>query len=299
MAIYDRRFVPLTSDAGFKAVFACRSNKALLIEFLNRLLPDGVVIRDILEYCDREQQKDTLASKKCVLDLICRGDDGSQFIVEVQDEYFPDFFKRVVFYAAGVYHLSLDERQGYSMLRPVYVIGILNHRLAHSDESQWDTDHIISHYEFLESRTKEFATRTISVTFAELGRFTKCLCDCTSDLDYLFYWFIHAPSLDEVPDVIVSRPFLNNVASACEYAAFSKEQKLNFEKNMINELDKSYAIDQHYRRGLAEGEAKGARETASRFLMEGIPAETVSKCTGLSLEEVMALQASSENIHID
>ncbi|MDE6870848.1 MAG: hypothetical protein K2J62_01855, partial [Bacteroidales bacterium] len=65
----------------------------------------------------------------------------------------------------------------------------------------------------------------------------------------------------------------------------------------INELDKSYAIDQHYRRGLAEGEARGARETAmktaSRFLVEGIPAETVSKCTGLSLEEVLALQDSS------
>ncbi|MDE5889448.1 MAG: hypothetical protein K2H10_00360, partial [Bacteroidales bacterium] len=80
--------------------------------------------------------------------------------------------------------------------------------------------------------------------------------------------------------------------------------------NMINELDKSYAIDQHYRRGLAEGEAKGeargrqegflegeakgaretAMKTASRLLKEGIPAETVSKCTGLSIEEVLKLQ---------
>ncbi|MDE7127580.1 MAG: hypothetical protein K2O58_06780, partial [Bacteroidales bacterium] len=77
---------------------------------------------------------------------------------------------------------------------------------------------------------------------------------------------------------------------------------------MINELDKSYAIDQHYRRGLAEGEARGRQEgflegeargaretamkTASRLLVEGIPAEMVSKCTGLSLEEVLALQDS-------
>ncbi|MDE6871328.1 MAG: hypothetical protein K2J62_04290, partial [Bacteroidales bacterium] len=68
----------------------------------------------------------------------------------------------------------------------------------------------------------------------------------------------------------------------------------------INELDKSYAIDQHYRRGLAEGEARGeergaretAMKTASRLLVEGIPAEMVSKCTGLSLEDVLALQDS-------
>ncbi len=72
MPIYDRKFVPLISDAGFKAVFACRSNKELLIGLLNHLLPDGVVISDIIEYCDREQQQDTVNSKRGVLDLICR-----------------------------------------------------------------------------------------------------------------------------------------------------------------------------------------------------------------------------------
>ena len=46
--------------------------------------------------------------------------------------------------------------------------------------------------------------------------------------------------------------------------------------------------------GLKEGEAKGARnkaiETARNFLKENISAETIAKCTGLSLEEVNRLK---------
>jgi len=49
--VFNNRFVPLMSDAGFKAVFAYRSNKELLIGLLNHLLPEGVVVRDIVEYC--------------------------------------------------------------------------------------------------------------------------------------------------------------------------------------------------------------------------------------------------------
>ena len=45
--------------------------------------------------------------------------------------------------------------------------------------------------------------------------------------------------------------------------------------------------------GLAEGEAKGARnkaiETARNMFEENISAETIAKCTGLSLEEVNKL----------
>ena len=70
MGIYQKRYVPLTTDDGFKAVFADRANKPLLIRLLNNLLPEGVIVKDIVEYCDREQCQDTILSKKTVLDLI-------------------------------------------------------------------------------------------------------------------------------------------------------------------------------------------------------------------------------------
>ena len=64
-------FVNLRSDVGFKAVFADRDNKDILIGVLNQILPPEARIEDIKEYSDREQQQDVIYGKKTVLDLVC------------------------------------------------------------------------------------------------------------------------------------------------------------------------------------------------------------------------------------
>ena len=61
----------LRSDVGFKAVFADRDNKDILIGVLNQILPPEARIEDIKEYSDREQQQDVIYGKKTVLDLVC------------------------------------------------------------------------------------------------------------------------------------------------------------------------------------------------------------------------------------
>ncbi len=301
MGIYQKRYVPLTTDAGFKAVFADRANKPLLIRLLNNLLPEGVIVKDIVEYCDREQCQDTIVSKKTVLDLICRGDDGSQFIVEVQNRPYNDFFKRVVFYGAGTFHLQLGQGEDYADLHPVYVVSILNHKLRHHDERQWDTDCVVSHYEFMEIRTKEVAPMTISITFAELARFAKTLDECSSEQDYLFYWFINGGNADVIPDAIKNRTFVSQLAGACEYAALTKEHRLRFEANMINELDILYGKRQEFKNGREEGfaagmeegeikgEAKGIRKMALAMKNAGMQFRQISEMTGLSVQEVAEL----------
>ncbi len=285
MGIYQKRYVPLTTDAGFKAVFADRANKPLLIRLLNNLLPEGVIVKDIVEYCDREQCQDTILSKKTVLDLICRGDDGSQFIVEVQNRPY----------------LQLGQGEDYVDLHPVYVVSILNHKLRHHDERQWDKDCVVSHYEFMEIRTKEVAPMTISITFAELARFAKTLDECSSEQDYLFYWFINGGNADVIPDAIKNRAFVSQLAGACEYAALTKEHRLRFEANMINELDILYGKRQEFNNGREEGfaagmvegeikgEAKGIRKMALAMKNAGMQFRQISEMTGLSELEVAEL----------
>ena len=47
------------------------------------------------------------------------------------------------------------------------------------------------------------------------------------------------------------------------------------------------------KRGLLAGERKKAIETAKKMLEENIPAETIAKCTGLSLAEVNKLNKNA------
>ena len=288
----------LRSDVGFKAVFADRNNKDILIGVLNQILPPEARIEDIKEYSDREQQQDVIYGKKTVLDLVCVDKDDRTFIVEMQASEEDSFFERCVYYASGLYHLELSEGDLYGKLHPVYVVSFLNYRLRHDDESLWDTDHLISYWQFTEKRTGMVANQTISVIFVEMTLFTKTLEECVTEFDRLFYIFRNSEGFQRVPEWIEEAGGISRrLAEACEVAAFDKEKKLKYEIDKMNEWDiqaqKEYAV----RKGLEEGLQKGLREgreegleqgreetrlSIARKLFEaGTPVDVIVNCTGV------------------
>ncbi len=263
-------FVNLRSDVGFKAVFADRNNKDILIGVLNQILPPEARIEDIKEYSDREQRRDVPYGKKTVLDLVCVDRDDRTFVVEMQASEEDFFFERCVYYASGLYHLELSDGVRYKGLRPVYVVSFLNYRLRHDDESLWDTDHFISHWRFTEKRTGMVADQTISVIFVEMTLFTKTLEECVTEFDRLFYIFKNSEGFQRIPEWIEEAGGISRrLAEACEVAAFDKEKKLKYEIDKMNEWDiqaqKEYAV----RKGLEEGLQKGLREGREEGLEQG------------------------------
>ena len=295
-------FVNLRSDVGFKAVFADRNNKDILIGVLNQILPPEARIEDIKEYSDREQRRDVPYGKKTVLDLVCVDRDDRTFVVEMQASEEDFFFERCVYYASGLYHLELSDGVRYKGLRPVYVVSFLNYRLRHDDESLWDTDHFISHWRFTEKRTGMVADQTISVIFVEMTLFTKTLEECVTEFDRLFYIFKNSDGFQRIPEWIEEAGGISRrLAEACEVAAFDKEKKLKYEIDKMNEWDiqaqKEYAVRKGLEEGLQKGLQKGLREgreegleqgreetrlSIARKLFEaGTPVDVIVNCTGV------------------
>ena len=295
-------FVNLRSDVGFKAVFADRNNKDILIGVLNQILPPEARIEDIKEYSDREQRRDVPYGKKTVLDLVCVDRDDRTFVVEMQASEEDFFFERCVYYASGLYHLELSDGVRYKGLRPVYVVSFLNYRLRHDDESLWDTDHFISHWRFTEKRTGMVADQTISVIFVEMKLFTKTLEECVTEFDRLFYIFKNSEGFQRIPEWIEEAGGISRrLAEACEVAAFDKEKKLKYEIDKMNEWDiqaqKEYAVRKGLEEGLQKGLQKGLREgreegleqgreetrlSIARKLFEaGTPVDVIVNCTGV------------------
>ena len=313
-AVTPGRYVDLTLDAGFKAVFADRGNKELLIGLLNILLPPEARVGDILEYLDRETGPDFLGGKSTRMDLACKGEDGRRFIVEMQREPETAFFERCVYYGSGVYRAGLPRGGRYGdWLHPVYVVGILNYSLPHDDESLWDSDNMVSCYRFIESRTGELAPDTILCIFAELGRFGKSAAECADDRDALFWLFRHSGVMDSLPEELRHSRLAEGITDACELAGFPADKKTLYEKDMITELDmvlrndyarkEGEAIGEARGRaegkaeGMAEGEARGKAEgkaeeqsaIARRMLKAGLPLNVIAECSGLSEDEVRKL----------
>ena len=291
-------FVNLRSDVGFKAVFADRNNKDILIGVLNQILPPEARIEDIKEYSDREQRRDVPYGKKTVLDLVCVDRDDRTFVVEMQASEEDFFFERCVYYASGLYHLELSDGVRYKGLRPVYVVSFLNYRLRHDDESLWDTDHFISNWRFTEKRTGMVADQTISVIFVEMTLFTKTLEECVTEFDRLFYIFKNSDGFQRIPEWIEEAGGISRrLAEACEVAAFDKEKKLKYEIDKMNEWDiqaqKEYAVRKGLEEGLQKGLQKGREEgleqgreetrlSIARKLFEaGTPVDVIVNCTGV------------------
>ena len=275
-------FVDMMRDPGFKAVVVDRDNKNLLIRMLNCVLPQEARISDILSYHDREQTVDYAGAKKTFLDLVCVGDTGYTFNVEVQREVDDCFFQRCVYYGCGLYHEELLEGDYYDVLKPVYVIAFLGENFRHENESLWDRDNIISRYRMIEERTGEFAPSTIFVIFAELERFS---------------W-----KYKQLPEEFTEDVFISDLANACLVAAFSKEKFNEYMSAMKNERDLQYRMKIHHDRGFAEGREEGREEgrkegemeskiaIARNMLAQGLPVETISQCVGLSIEELNAIK---------
>ena len=294
------RYVDLTLDAGFKAVFADRSNKALLIGLLNVLLPPEARVKDIVEYLDRETGPDFLDGKSTRMDLVCRGEDSRTFIVEMQRRPENAFFERCVYYGAGVYHTGLLSRETYEDdLKAVYIVGILNYSLPHEDEALWSSDNIVSCYRFIESRTGEVAPDTILCIFAELERFNKSAAECVDDRDALFWLFRHSGVMEALPEELSHSSLAEGVTDACELAGFSADKRILYEKDMVTELDLALRYDYAREQGEAIGEARGKAEEKSaiarRMLEDGVPAETVAKYSGLKEDEVRELAKNTQS----
>ena len=316
-------FVNLRSDVGFKAVFADRNNKDILIGVLNQILPPEAKIEDIKEYSDREQRRDVPYGKKTVLDLVCVDKEGRTFIVEMQASEEDNFFERCIYYASGLYHLELSDGERYKGLRPVYVVSFLNYRLKHDDESLWDTDNFISYWQFTEKRTGMVADQTISIIFVEMALFTKTLEECVTEFDRMFYIFMNSGGFLKIPEWIEETGGISRrLAEACEVAAFDKKKKLKYKIDKMNEWDilaqREFAERKGFEagyadgeakgladgtaeglakgkaeglaEGLAEGEIKGRLEVAKALLSSGMPIEQIELYTRLSKEQIASIQ---------
>ena len=77
------KYINPFTDFGFKKIFAEEASKALLLDFLNTLLPQESQIHD-LSFKNTEQLGQTTLDRKSLFDIYCESRTGEKFIVELQ-----------------------------------------------------------------------------------------------------------------------------------------------------------------------------------------------------------------------
>jgi predicted transposase/invertase (TIGR01784 family) len=186
------RYISLMSDFGFRRVFGTESNKPLLIDFLNTLLPTHHQIQD-LRFKNTDALADTAFEIQTVFAMDCDAQSGDHFIVEIQKG------KPTVFKDHSLYHASFpiqaqaDQAEWRYKLTAVYIIGILDFVFDPRRPEEWL--HIV---EFKDEQGRVFSNK-LKFIYIELAKFQKPLEQLETHLDQWLFLLRQLDELDAPP----------------------------------------------------------------------------------------------------
>lgn len=267
MENFNAKYVNPLSDWGFKRLFGTEMNKDLLLGFLRSLFPE----RDIsdIAYLRNERQNLSERERDSVFDVVCTDPRGSQFVVEMQKRTQRYFRDRALYYAA-------------------YPI------IEQAPKGSWN-------YRLREDETGEIMNSKLEFLYLEVGAFRKEISGSSPGTDKWMYVLKNLSRLEERPQALRERVF-ERLFEAAKIAAYTKEERDQYENDMMTENDYrntiDYARDEGREAGLAEGETKGRAEgkvegkaeVARKMLAAGMPAEQITEFTGLTAEQLAALK---------
>ena len=273
-------------DRGFKILFGQESSKELLIELINDLLEGEHHVED-LSYMDKEDPSETTDGRGTVFDLLCKDQDGTTFIVELQNARQTYFYERALYYLCRTIVSQGKKGESWEFeLVPVYGIFLLNFRSGKTDKVR--TDLVIADRETGEQKSRNF--REI---FIEFPLFNKTEAECKTPLDYWLYNLKHMEQLEHL-SFKGQKALFARLEELARIANMNKKERAEYEAALKIYRDNENVVTTARRegiqigekRGLEKGRAEGILITARLMKQNGISFEQIKLCTGLSDEEI-------------
>jgi predicted transposase/invertase (TIGR01784 family) len=145
----------------------------------------------------------------------------------------------------------------------------------------------------------------LTLIYLEMPKFQKTEDELETTFDKWLYVLKHLPLLTDRPAKLQERVF-GKLLKAAELGNFNREELAEYENSLKHYRDNKNVVDTATMVGEAKGEARGieigraegiiegehnkAIEMARKALAEGLPLSVIAKLTGLSEDEIAALQ---------
>jgi predicted transposase/invertase (TIGR01784 family) len=283
-SIYRGKYADPKNDFVFKKLFGRDENKALLINFINDALP-GRHVEDV-ELIPTILEPEIRVKKQSIVDVLCKDQDGSKYIVEMQVAKEKGFEKRAVFYASKAFVTQMNRGGKYTNLKDVIFIAITNYVMFPEQKE------CISIHRIGDKYTDENALQNIlSFVFIELPKYDSRNFEDKSGIYRWCDFFKYAKEQKCLPSVDET---IKKAYQTLEMSSWSAEELAAYDTNLKAELDNEAREDQVRDEGINEGINigidKNKRQIALKLLLKNTPVEEVADITGLNVEEVRQLK---------
>ncbi|WP_066971564.1 Rpn family recombination-promoting nuclease/putative transposase [Methanobrevibacter filiformis] len=267
-----------------------------LLSFLNAVLAktECNVLTPIAIIENTKITPDVLGDKSCILDVRAKTADGTKIEIEVQlaNEY--NMIKRLLYYWSREFVVNLNSGDNYQELPKVIAIGILNFSLLTVPEFH-------STYHIWEDNNKKCKlTDDLELHFIDMKKFRK-LKNKDIENNPLHRWlsFLNEKESDETIKKVI------NMDSGIKSADEKMKDLLKDKESLIHYQKREFAITEYNnallrreekgieigeKRGIEKGIEKGRSEEkltiAINLKKQGFTPETISKATGIPINEI-------------
>lgn len=288
-------FIDLKRDFAFKWMFGTSGHEEELLLLLKSLLPEKHIVK--VKLGPQEQKPDREDARSGVFDILCETDDGSILNIEMQVCPQVDFNDRMVFYSSflirdhigqGVSCVNGQPQHYRYKLPLIYTIGILDFELEGIPQS----NRVIRHFSIREDDDNSSFTDSIHYITVELPKFNKDVSILSSTQDFMLYLLKHSGVMREIPKEFNGKGF-DKFLERCMFANMTESEQMDYMRQMKAEWDRenqlNCATQTAELRGQEEGRQLGHEDVARAMKAEGFPGSIISKCTGLTLEQIASL----------
>jgi predicted transposase/invertase (TIGR01784 family) len=283
MAVY----INPKTDFAFKKIFGSKKSKDILISFLNAILyQERPIIKD-LEILDPYQAPRIKGMKDSYLDVKATLTTNTTVIIEMQVLNVLGFEKRVLYNAAKAFSTQLNVGEDYTLLNPVIALTITDFEMFANGSK------IISRFVLKEKEDLTTYSDDIELVFVELPKFGKSLEELDTLVDKWLYFLRSANQLDTIPPTMGEVPAITHAFEVARQSKLSRKELELLEKREMFIHDSQNAIRKALQTGEALGMQQKAREIA-RSLLGVLDLDTISRTTGLSLQELQTLSPSED-----
>lgn len=279
------KYISLLTDFGFKRVFGTEPNKALLIDFLNTLLPEYHHIQDVT-FKNNENLGSKQIDRKAIFDIYCQAESGEFFIVEIQKAK-QNFFKdRSVYYSTFPIQEQAEKGEWNYKLSPVYAVGVLD--FVFDDHKHEDT---ILHVVELKNQHCEVFYDKLKFIYLELPKFKKTIEQLESHFEKWLFVLKNLARLNDVPPSL-QEPIFNQLFEVAEIANFSRSEQDTYQSSLKYYRDLNNVVNTSWEEGLQEGLLRGKEEgkkEGQQILILSLLSRTLGEIPGDLQEEINRL----------
>ena len=276
-------------DFVFKNIFGSEKHPNILISFLNATLKPKDLITAV-EIKNTDLNKGYIEDKFSRLDVKATTSNNEIINIEIQLKNEYNMIKRSLFYWSKLYSEQLNEGEDYSVLKRTICINILNFKYL-------KTRKFHSGYRLKEIYSNEELTDVAEIHFIEIPK----LEEGTDEKDMLVAWieFLKNPESEKVRSLEMSIDEIREAKDELIRMSNDDTQRELYEMRAKTLKDKISALNEAERKGIKKGRQEGIKEgekskaieIAKSLINIGLDKESISKSTGLDLNEIEKLMS--------